>query len=173
MKELFLIRHAKSDWGSQFLKDIDRPLNERGYTDAYFMSHWFLKTKGVPNKILSSTATRALNTALIFARTFDFEMNKFELNKELYESSPSKIISIIQQQSKAINSLAFFCHNPTITELCNMLMDDFFLDNVPTCGIVGIKFSVNDWQDVSAKKGELGFYQFPKGFKNNETRSGI
>lgn len=168
MKELFLIRHAKSDWGSQFLKDIDRPLNERGYADAYLMSHWFLKTKGVPNKILSSTATRALSTALIFARTFDFEMNKFELDNNLYESTSSKVISIIQQQPSTIQSLAVFCHNPTITEICNILIDDFFLDNVPTCGIVGIKFSVNDWQDVSPKKGVLGFYQFPKSFKNNE-----
>ena len=30
MKRLFLLRHAKSDWGDPALVDIDRPLNDRG-----------------------------------------------------------------------------------------------------------------------------------------------
>ena len=41
MKELILLRHAKSDWGGEFLKDIDRPLNDRGYLDAYVLSEWY------------------------------------------------------------------------------------------------------------------------------------
>ena len=32
MKSLYFIRHAKSDWSINHLSDIDRPLNERGYT---------------------------------------------------------------------------------------------------------------------------------------------
>ncbi|MBA3664101.1 MAG: histidine phosphatase family protein [Bacteroidetes bacterium] len=167
MKELFLIRHAKSDWGTEFLKDVDRPLNERGYSDAYFMSGWFLKNQTVPAKILSSTATRALNTALIFARTFDFNMSNFALEKNIYESSSKNLISIIREQPNDVTSLAVFCHNPAITEVCNALLNDFFIEDVPTCGITGIKFSVNGWQDIAEKKGELGFYQFPKNFKNN------
>ena len=30
MKTLYILRHAKSDWGDSSLKDFDRPLNERG-----------------------------------------------------------------------------------------------------------------------------------------------
>ncbi|MGZ4042096.1 MAG: SixA phosphatase family protein [Bacteroidia bacterium] len=168
MKELFLIRHAKSDWGTEFLKDVDRPLNERGYSDAYFMSLWFLKNKTLPGNILSSTATRALNTALIFARTFDFNMDYFLLDKNLYEAPAKKLIAIIQQQPSAVNSLAVFCHNPAITEASNTLISDFFIDNVPTCGIIGIKFSVNQWHEVAENKGTLAFYQFPKDFKNDK-----
>ena len=44
MKELILVRHAKSDWGNESLKDIDRHLNERGYEDAYLLSKWYEKT---------------------------------------------------------------------------------------------------------------------------------
>ena len=168
MKELFLIRHAKSDWGTEFLKDIDRPLNERGYSDAYFMSEWFLKNKTLPGHILSSTATRALNTALIFARTFDFNMDHFSLDKNVYEASSKKLISIIQQQPDTVKSLAVFCHNPAITEVSNRLVNEFFIDNVPTCGIIGIKFSVNAWQEIAEKQGTLAFYQFPKDFKNDK-----
>ena len=38
MKNLTFIRHAKSDWGNEFLKDIDRPLAQKGYKDAYELS---------------------------------------------------------------------------------------------------------------------------------------
>ena len=37
MKTLYLVRHAKSDWGDQSLADFDRPLNKRGKKDAPFM----------------------------------------------------------------------------------------------------------------------------------------
>lgn len=166
MKELFVIRHAKSDWGTPSLKDIDRPLNERGYSDAYFMSQWFLKNKKLPEKILSSTATRALNTALIFARTFEFKMPGFSLEKKIYECSFDTFLEVIRSQPGEVNSIAVFCHNPTITEFCNRMIKDFFIDNVPTCGVIGIKFSVNGWREIAPKKGDLDFYQFPKNFKN-------
>jgi phosphohistidine phosphatase len=167
MKELFLIRHAKSDWGTDFLKDVDRPLNQRGYQDAYFMSQWFLKNKKVPEGIISSPATRALNTALIFARTFDYDMDRFAIKKDIYEAHSKKLISIIQDQSNDVHSLAVFCHNPGITETCNLLIKDFYVDNVPTCGIMGIKFSVSAWRDIGEKNGALDFFQFPKNFKTD------
>lgn len=169
MKELFLIRHAKSDWGSEFLKDIDRPLNERGYSDAYSMSKWFLKNKKLPDCILSSPATRALNTALIFVREFEFEMKKFHLEPNLYEANVQTLYKIIMQQNSDVDSLMLFCHNPGITDLCNQLTDDIFIDNVPTCGIVNIKFEIKDWKELDHKKGTLGYFQFPKDFRNSDS----
>ena len=35
MKELVLVRHAKSDWANESIKDVDRPLSERGFADAW------------------------------------------------------------------------------------------------------------------------------------------
>lgn len=168
MKQLFLIRHAKSDWGTSFLTDIDRPLNNRGYTEAYFLSQWFQKNAPMPDKILSSTATRALNTALIFARTLNFDMNNFALEKNIYECTYTDFISVLQQQPSTVNSLAVFSHNPTVTEASNKLINEFFIDNIPTCGVIGINFSINDWQEIGLVKGELSFYQFPKNFKNED-----
>ena len=34
MKNLLIMRHAKSDWNDPSLKDFDRPLNERGKKSA-------------------------------------------------------------------------------------------------------------------------------------------
>ena len=58
MKKLFLIRHAKSDWSDNTLKDFDRGLNARGLKDAPFIGK-FLKNKNIiPDLIISSPALR-------------------------------------------------------------------------------------------------------------------
>jgi phosphohistidine phosphatase len=165
MKQITFVRHAKSDWGNEFLKDIDRPLNEQGYSDAYFLSEWFRKNKSLPDLIISSTATRAFNTALIFSRTFDFDMRCFGLEKEIYESTSERLNAIIKELDDDKNSLMLFGHNPAITNICNELGEDLFFDNVPTCGIVSLTFNISSWKTLALKTGILDFYQFPKDFK--------
>lgn len=168
MKQLIFVRHAKSDWGNEFLKDIDRPLTDRGYTDAYYLSEWFRSNKALPDQIISSTATRAFNTALIFARTFDFNMACFALEKEIYESSVDRLISIIREQNDSKNRIMLFGHNPTFTSICNELGNNLFFDNVPTCGLVALNFEISRWSQLNRQTGTLDFYQFPKEFKNKD-----
>jgi phosphohistidine phosphatase len=40
-KTLLLIRHAKSSWDDPVQQDYDRPLNDRGKTDAPAMAKTF------------------------------------------------------------------------------------------------------------------------------------
>ncbi len=168
MKQLIFVRHAKSDWGEEFLKDIDRPLTDRGYADAYALSEWFMKNKQLPDRIVSSTATRAMSTALIFARAFDFNMACFALEKEIYESSVQRLMAIVREQNDTTLRLMLFGHNPAFTNICNDLGLDLFFDNVPTCGIVSLNFDIKRWRDLEEKTGVLDFYQFPKEFKNKD-----
>jgi phosphohistidine phosphatase len=72
MKKIFLIRHAKSDWGHESLADIDRPLNQRGYDEAYLASSLLKKKNFIPDLLISSSATRAISTCFIFSRNFNF-----------------------------------------------------------------------------------------------------
>lgn len=166
MKELILVRHAKSDWGGEFLKDIDRPLNERGYDDAYILSDWYKKNKALPDLILSSPATRAMNTALIFLRSLQLDLSKFQLDETIYESSVKTLISIIKKQNQKVQTLLLAGHNPGITDLTNMLTPDLFFDNVPTCAIISIKFDIKKWEALEPGKGKLNYYQYPKNYKN-------
>lgn len=168
MKEVIFVRHAKSDWGNEFLQDVDRHLNERGYADAYFLSEWYLKNKPLPQLIISSTATRAMSTALIFTRKFNAEMHSFASDKNLYEAGSEQILSVLKKQDNSINSVMLFGHNPGLTSICNELTNDLFFDNVPTCGIVSLSFEISKWSDLNNKKGKLNYYQFPKEFKNKD-----
>ncbi len=166
MKRLTLVRHAKSDWGTEFLKDIDRPLNDRGYGDAYMQSKWYSASHPPPDRIISSTATRALNTALIFARQMNFKMDRFQLEERVYEASLDELLNLVQEQDDAFNHLMFFGHNPGFTNLCNELSKELFFDNLPTCALVSLSFDIKNWENLRAKSGDISFYQFPKEFKN-------
>jgi phosphohistidine phosphatase len=174
MKLLYLVRHAKSDWGDESLKDIDRPLSDRGYKAAYEMSDWLIKKHTAPQLIISSDATRALSTAMIFARTMDHPTNEITILPQVYESTAKTLLDVIRQIDDKKESAAIFCHNPGITNLANELSEMFF-DNLPTCAVVAYEFDVKHWKDVASKtarpdehpfgRGKLLFYQFPKEFK--------
>ena len=70
MKELLIIRHAKSSWANAFSGDFDRTLNDRGHRDAPRMAEK-IKGRGVAiQAFLSSTANRALTTAVYFAEAY-------------------------------------------------------------------------------------------------------
>lgn len=161
MKRIYLVRHAKSDKGNPFLKDIDRPLNERGYKDAYFMSSLMFKEKQVPDVLLSSPAIRAYSTALIFFNRFGLGIEKLILNEGLYEEDTENYIDGITSLSNNYNSVMLFAHNPTITEVANLLSDQSIHD-FPTCGISCIDFDITNWKEISGKRGRQQFFEFPK-----------
>jgi phosphohistidine phosphatase len=164
MKLLYLVRHAKSDWGDESLRDIDRPLADRGYKAAYDMSEWFIKKHKAPDLFISSDATRALSTAMIFARQMNYATNEITIVPQVYESTAKTLRDVIHQIDDRKQSAAIFCHNPGVTNLANELSDLFF-DNLPTCALIAFEFDMKSWKEVAPKKGKVLFYQFPKEFK--------
>ena len=72
MKQLLIVRHAKSDWGNAGISDFNRPLNERGIINASLMGKR-LKVKGIlPNALISSPALRAITTAKLITYELGF-----------------------------------------------------------------------------------------------------
>lgn len=166
MKELIFVRHAKSDWGNESLKDIDRHLNERGYDSAYTLGEWYAAKNNKPDIILSSTATRALSTAFVFARAMEFNMDRFKFDPRIYETTWENLLKVVHETDDSHSSLMLFGHNPSITNICNELSDDLYFDNVPTCGVIALRFEVKSWKEIEPKKGKLNFYEYPKNFKD-------
>ena len=167
MKQVIFLRHAKSDWGNEQLKDIDRHLNERGYSDAYLLGQWFAENKAVPDLVLCSTALRAFSTAQIFARAMDLRPEAFRLEPAIYEASLGTLCSIIAKQSEQFRCILMVGHNPGFTEVCNELGDLYF-DNIPTCGLVSIKFDSENWGSAAESKGKVEYYRFPKELRNKD-----
>jgi len=81
MKNLFLVRHAKSDWSISGQKDFDRELNGRGRSDAPKMGRKLYEMEAKPEIIISSPAARAKFTAELIA-----EQLKFDTEKIIFQS---------------------------------------------------------------------------------------
>jgi phosphohistidine phosphatase len=160
MKTLFLIRHAKSSWGNQDLKDADRPLNDRGRKDAPLMARRMASNWAPPDGIFCSRALRARETANIMNQ-FWWKDREITIDGKLYEEPASSILNIIAKKTEEFDSLALVFHNPTITYLSNVLAS-LTIPNSPTCGIVILKSQANDWKSVQPGKCELIDFDFPK-----------
>lgn len=163
MKTLYLVRHAKSDWADEDLTDIDRPLNKRGYRDAHFMSGLMKEKKLLPDLIITSPAIRAITTALIFCRNFNFSYSDIVIDPNLYGTNLQNYKDRISKIDNRYKSIMLFGHNPIISDLANSLTKKF-TENISTCGIVGIRQEENckEWKCFNDKPGELILYDFPK-----------
>ena len=160
MKTLYLLRHAKSSWASADLKDSERPLNSRGEHDASVMASR-LREEGPVQAIISSTAVRAISTARLIAEGTEFPTESIVLNSGMYLAGPEKLLEVVQNLDSGLTTVMLVCHNPTITEFANC-MSGASLDNVPTCGLVKLRFNSHSWADAMLGTATLVEFDYPK-----------
>ena len=161
MKELYIIRHAKSSWAEAKLKDIDRPLNKRGKHDAPKMAEsLFEKTQGKLELIYSSPANRAHTTAKEFHLRFNIDAD-IDIRNDIYYGDMEDVIDIIKETDNKYSIIAVFGHNPTFTYLLNYLASAN-IDNLPTCGIAILQIDIDEWKDLSPEVISLKDLLLPK-----------
>ena len=161
MKQILIIRHAKSSWANALINDFERPLNDRGHRDAPLMAEK-IKARGVLiQAFLSSTANRALSTAVYFAEAYGKPKKDVLLFPQLYHAPESVFYTVIETIPSAINTAAVFSHNPGITEFVNGLTETH-IDDMPTCGVFAIEADTNDWASFTQAKKTFWFFDYPK-----------
>ena len=161
MKTIYLVRHAKSDWGNASTGDFDRTLNERGMKAAPFMAAR-LKQKGIlPELLISSPAIRALTTAELFSETIGYPEENILQRIEIYRGGVLDLLKIVQQIPDTCESAMLFGHNPTLTEFSNLLAGSY-IESMVTCGLVKIELDIVSWKSANPDSGKLAWYDFPK-----------
>lgn len=165
MKNLLLIRHAKSSWDNANLRDIDRPLNKRGERDAPFMAKLLAKNNIRPELIISSPAIRALTTAKIFAHHLNYPSQNIDQPSKLYSATTGDLLEIVNSIEESIKTVFVFGHNPELTSFSNYLSGKY-IDNIPTCGIVKLYFKIT-WNELSRNSCSIDFFEYPKKYLSN------
>jgi phosphohistidine phosphatase len=161
MKNLIIIRHAKSSWEAP-LKDIDRPLDQRGITDAHLVAANCLKFIPSPSVIWSSPAKRASETAMIFAQNILYPIESIVFKEELYTFDENQLEKVIKSCSNVFENVILFGHNEAITNFVNKF-GDVFIGHVPTAGFVWLQFDTDSWGEI--KNGKTKKTIFPKNLK--------
>ena len=96
MKTVYIVRHAKSSWEYKGIEDIDRPLKKRGIRDSYLMASALKGKIEKPAVFITSSATRALSTAVIFSNVFGFPLSNLQIKKSLYNFSDGYLVKTIK-----------------------------------------------------------------------------
>ncbi|KAB1071244.1 histidine phosphatase family protein [Tamlana haliotis] len=150
MKNLILVRHAKSSWEFDVI-DHERPLTQRGVEDAHLVSK-ALKKEGLEiDMLVSSDAKRAKNTAEVFISNLNINQEIVTYNYDLYDFAGYNLLEFIKSSDDSINTLMVFGHNHAFTDFVNTY-GDLNIDNVPTAGFVKIQFNISHWRDLNKGK---------------------
>ena len=150
MKNLILVRHAKSSWETP-LKDKHRPLSKKGLQAAHLVSSYV--STYLPKSYLfwTSIADRASQTALIFAQNISYPIESIIYKEDLYTFDENQLAKVIKSCKNDFDNVILFGHNGAITNFVNKF-GDVFIENVPTSGFVFLQFDVDDWGAIQKGK---------------------
>jgi phosphohistidine phosphatase len=162
MKTLYIVRHAKSSWEYDSIEDIDRPLKKRGIKDAHLISKFLSKKIEKPDVFITSSANRALHTAVIFFVKINFSKANIKIKRQLYSFSDGYLVKTVHALDDGFSSAVIFSHDHGINTFVNKFGSKP-LAHVPTCGVIALQFHEKHWKNI--KKGETILVEFPKNYK--------
>ncbi len=163
MKNLIVMRHAKSDWGNN-LPDIERPLNKRGKKSAPFMGEELIKRNKLPDLIISSPAKRAVSTAKRVIEAINYQKEML-IVKDFYFGYMEHILNSIREIGNENNIIMIVGHNPLWEDLVVELASDNDFIAMPTAAVASLVFEIDDWNLVKENSGKLEWIITPKGLK--------
>lgn len=172
MKYLTLIRHAKSDWTTG-TGDHDRPLNERGLKNAPVVARFLGRTYlGMnetaallprPDRLITSTATRAKTTAQIMLEELGYDSGILVEEPRAYLAEAKTLLTIVREFDDAWSHVMLFGHNDGISDFARRLLQrDHLGKSMPTCAAALLEIPWPSWAAVEWDEARLVGYVTPK-----------
>ncbi len=150
------MRHGNAESSYQ-VNDFDRNLTEYGIKEVKNNIEKLNSFKIVPDLITISSAMRTKQTFAIYEDITKYK-GKFVFDKDLYNfyNTSDFISKYIECIDNKYETIMFIGHNPTISNLLQMLTGDLsvYLD---TSSIFVIDFDINNWEKLEVRTGKLYF----------------
>ena len=156
MKNLYLLRHAKSSWDDFALKDFDRPLSTRGIQDADLMGNFFKSKRKGLDLVVSSPSKRTKETLDHF---FNKTTQNIIFDETIYHSSEQNIYLVLKHIEEDIKSLMIVGHNPSMHEFSESFSGQF-IEKFSTCGLASFEFD-DEWVNTCENLGTLTEFKIP------------
>lgn len=156
---LYILRHAKSAWGTNAASDFQRPLAKRGVRNARQMGKWMAERAMIPECILSSPALRAWQTVTPVCTQLGIDETGIEFNSALYLADVNTLLSCIRQVPETYQSILLVGHNPGLEDLVSWLTggEAPLFDNgklLPTATLAVFTNKVS-WEQLDAGQARL------------------
>ncbi len=165
---LFLLRHAKSDWGEDGLADFDRPLNNRGKSAARVMGRYLSENGFHPSRILCSTSLRTRET---LTRLLPYQPREMQVHllSDIYEQGELSYTALIRHHGGRSQNLMVIGHNPATEQTAEELVgtgDAAVISDLrtkyPTGALTVIDFDITDWADLKTGTGHIERFIKPR-----------
>jgi len=154
MKTLLILRHAKTQPDAP-AGDHARELTERGHRNAAAMGAYIHNLTGTPGAIITSDATRALQTAEIIAPTVGFA-GSLTVEPRIYGANVATLLALVRSILDTADTAMIVGHNPAFEELAEALAADHDEGvRLPTAGLAIVEFDVDRWDAVRQGTGRL------------------
>lgn len=148
MKNLTLLRHAKSERDSPDGSDFARSLNDRGRMDSKRMGDEIRRLGLDFDLVLASPAQRVVETVEGLGGISP------QFDEHIYDASTRQLIDIVQSTDDEVGSLMLVGHNPGFERLAARLTADE-VDDVPTAALVEIELPIDHWRDADEVSGRV------------------
>ena len=161
MKELLVIRHGKSSRDDPSLDDHERPLERRGREDAPGMGRRLQARGAVPERIVTSDAVRARDTAAGVAAGAGLDVDAVLPEPRLYTGSADDVLAVVRRLEAGLERVAVVGHNPALHDFLHTV-SDLRVRKFPTAAVAHVRFPVAQWREVGPGTGEVVDYDYPK-----------
>jgi phosphohistidine phosphatase len=159
MRTLYLLRHAKSSWKDETLRDFDRPLKGRGRRAAERMGQVLAEEKLKSPLVIISPAARARETTELVLESAGFKVEP-QFEERIYEAEVRTLLAIVTSIPDSSGTAILVGHNPGFENLLQYLTGDG--RHMPTCALAKIEFDAGSWSEVSEETGRLELFVTPK-----------
>jgi phosphohistidine phosphatase len=154
LKTLLILRHAKTQSDAP-TGDHARELTERGHRNAAAMGAYIHNLTQPPDAIITSDATRALQTAEVVAAAGNFAA-PLTVEPRIYAADLDTLLAVVRRIPDAVNSAMIVGHNPGFEELAETLAGNHDEGiRLPTSGLALLEFDVERWDAVREGTGRL------------------
>lgn len=161
MLTLHLIRHAKTNQVSPSGDDFDRPLLDKGVSQANVLGN-YLQTHHIKlGKIICSSAVRTQQTRSVICQHL-VEQCSFELSKKLYLCSYGQILDVIENLGKNEQTVTIIGHNEGISQLASYLSGESI--HLRTSEMISLTFPFESWDHLISGTGVIIFQVRPEVF---------
>lgn len=161
MKELLVIRHGKSSWDNPDLDDHERPLAKRGRKAAPTMGARLRECDAVPQRMVTSDALRARETATGVAEAAGVGADAVDHEPRLYTADAATVLAVVRDLDDRFERIAIVGHNPALHEFVHRI-GELRVDKLPTAAVVHLRFAVSGWSAVDWGSAEVVDYDYPK-----------
>lgn len=157
MKQLLIMRHAKSDWATG-RADHERPLNGRGRAAADAMGAHLTAIGQAPDHVITSSAVRAHTTASRAAAAGRWDA-QIDVDRSLYSTHPQGALETLLAAPN-VERIMLVGHEPTWSGLVAHLTGGAVA--MKTATVVGIDLLITDWSHALDARGEILFVAQPR-----------